>query len=203
MKNRLALLAGAGVVSLVAALAACNALLGVDDVTLGSPDASCKVGAHFPLITSNPATSSLIHYQDGTLSVPSLLLLLNNDAKPDRLILRLYSNLGEHGNLDTPGTYSLSVSDAKWETCGLCVFIEADYDPGIHDFAEWYLARSGSLQLDNTTGRLAGTLSNLELRHVLVTSSPLKTTETNDGCITKVDQVIFDLPYEVDAGTSD
>jgi hypothetical protein len=184
----------------LASLAACTSVLGVADVALAPPDAAvdaaiaCNVAPHF---TNLPATTpaSLIHFQDGTLTVPSLLLLLNTETKPDRLLIRLYDNMGQHGVLNARGDYQLTAADAALETCGLCAFIQVDYDTTAHTTAQTYWALGqGSLHLSkaDATG-LAGSISGLKFRHVEMTGGA--TRDASDGCATTIDAASFDLAY--------
>jgi hypothetical protein len=180
-------------------LTACTSMLGIDDVELAKPDASipmpsCNVAPHIANLPAN-TPASLIHYQDGNLVVPSLLLLLNSETTPDRLLIRLYDNMGQHNVLNARGDYQLTASDATLETCGVCAFIDVNYNTVTHASAETYWALGqGSLHLSKAdeTG-LAGSLSGLKLRHVDMSSG--STRDAPDGCTVTIDAASFDVPY--------
>lgn len=186
-----------GAVASSALTAACTSLIGVEDVELAPPDAApparCDVHPEFDLVVSNPATTVLSRRSsDGG---PSLLFLLNTDPKPDALSVLLYDNMGGHGVLNAPGTYSLTAADAKLETCGICVFVYGDYDRASSTFSQTFMALGqGSLKLTKAdSAGLTGQLQGLKLRHVDVSGSTTK--EVADGCAVAVDDVRFDLSY--------
>lgn len=182
---------GAALAALVGFIVACNAIVGVEDVSLRA----CGVNENFPLVTSNPTTTLLTHSMVNSQSVPSLFILLSNDAKPDALFLQLYNNMGQHGVVNAPGTYSLTASDAKFEACGICAEIDTDFDSTAKKFSQTFLALGqGTLRLtfaDST--RLAGSMHDLEFRHVDTSSN--STVDVNDGCVVTVEDVEFDMTY--------
>ncbi|HET7502038.1 MAG TPA: hypothetical protein VFK02_13570 [Kofleriaceae bacterium] len=182
---------GATLVALTGFTAACNTIVGVEEVSLRD----CGVNGNFPLVASNPTTSVLTHSMVNGLNVPSLLILLSNDDKPDSLFLQLYDNMGAHGVVNAQGTYSLTASDAKLETCGICASINTDYDLNTDDFSQTFFAvGQGTLELtfaDST--RLAGRLQDLEFRHVDLSGDT--TVDIKDGCVVTVEDVEFDVMY--------
>jgi hypothetical protein len=185
------LLCGAAIAALTCG---CNMVLGVDDVSLAAPGpdaAPCTVDAHFQQIASPPSGGSLIHLTSGA---PSVLILINSDPKPDGLFLRLYDGMGQHGVVNAPGTYQLTLGDAKQESCGVCAELAANIDLSAGTFEQTYYAKAtGNLTLTTASAtRLTGSLHNLELRHVETTSG---TVDVPDGCTTKIDLVQFDLAY--------
>jgi hypothetical protein len=181
-------------------VAGCNAVVGVEEVSLSPPDAgaamgsaSCGVAAEFGLVVSNPATSRLDHRMaDGG---PSLLFLLNTDTRPDALGVLLYDNMGGHDKLIAPGTYSLTAADSRVETCGICLGIFVDFDRATTTFAQTYQARGqGTLTVTKADAQqLAGRIQGLTFRHVDTTGST--TREIDDGCTVRVADVQFDLSY--------
>lgn len=185
-------------IALLVLATGCNSILGVEDVELNSqPDGGgqCDVISHFASISSALAGTNLIH---GSRGNPSLLFVLNSDPKPDSFSLQLYDNLGNHGVLNAPGTYSINAADSKLETCGLCVLINTDFDSSKSEFSQTYLAEAqGSLTLTkaDATG-LAGSMTGLKLRHVDISGA--STTDENDGCEVTVDRVSFDVMYETE-----
>jgi hypothetical protein len=189
-------------VALVLAMPACNAMLGVDEVSLERPDAGvaapapdagihCNVSSSFPRVASNSSTSDLDH---STTGAPSLVILLNTDTTPDVLGLLLIDGKPGRGVLNTPGSYALAASDSKLETCAICLRIYVDVDKD-GNAAETYMALGqGSLVLtaaDST--RFAGRMLGLKFRHV--DNSGSATREVSDGCTVAVDDVEFDMTY--------
>ncbi|HWU90318.1 MAG TPA: hypothetical protein VN253_23800 [Kofleriaceae bacterium] len=172
----------------------CNAIIGMDGVSLETPDAGaiCDVNSSFGLVNSNPATSILRHTASGAVS---LLLLLNTDAKPDSLGMLLYNNMGGHGILNAPGSYLINTADSRTETCGICLGVYADFNSSTSMFSQTYMAKGqGTLTLttaDNT--KMVGRLQGLKFRRVDISGAT--TQEINDGCMVTIDDVHFDLPY--------
>jgi hypothetical protein len=188
-------------VLLALATTACNSILGVTDVELGAPDAppaQCDVIPHFASVSSVTSATNLIH---GSRGNPSLLFVLNSDPKPDSLTLQLYDDMGGHGKVNTPGEYKFTSQDTKVETCGLCVFINTDFDAAASSFSQTYLALAqGSLMLDTADAtRLTGSMLGLKLRHVTTSGS---TTDAGDGCEVTIDRVVFDVAYETTAAAA-
>lgn len=180
------------------ALPACADVLGIDDVALDQPGtgaSTCTAVAHLGVL---PTTTPMVlsHHTDGALVVPQLLVLLNGDAKPDALVLRLYDNMGQHGVFaPAAADYPVTTGDSRLETCGLCVFVETDYDSGASQFAQTYWASSqGSLHLTrNDTVGVAGSLRNLRLR--TVDTSGGTTRDLPDHCTLTIDGLDFDARY--------
>jgi hypothetical protein len=192
-----------GLTSLLAlALAAgCNTLLGVEDVSLFEPDAAptptpppptCNVSSRLPLVVSNTSTTRLSRTGGGN---PSLLFLLNTDSKPDSLSMLLYANMGGHGILEAPGTYGVAAADAKLETCGICLFVNTDYDSVANKFLETFMAEpQGTLTITAATpARLAGRIQRLKFRRVDLSGGV--TEEVADPCSVTIDDVVFDMAY--------
>jgi len=191
----------AGMLAVATLTVACNALVGDSgDFQLAPPDAGidapkvdCKVNPDFGIVASNAVTARLSHRtSDGG---PSLLFLLNADAKPDALSVLLYDNMGGHGVLNAKGTFSLGATDAKLETCGICAEVLVDFDRTAATVAATYLATAqGTLTLTkaDATG-LTGRMQSLKLRHVEISGNV--THEVADGCAVTIGDVEFDLPY--------
>jgi hypothetical protein len=206
MRSRHPLFLGA-LVSLAPLTIACNSVLGIDDVALLPPDATmvpdaarCDVMPAFSLVTSNSSTSILSHISGTTNS--SMLFLLNTDAKPDSLGVLLYDNKGGHAALNAVGTYTLTASDSRIETCGLCAVVNTDYDSSARTFSQTYWAvTQGTLTLTkaDSTG-MAGRIQNLKFRHVNISSGT--TADVNDGCAVRIDDVRFDMPYSTTVSAS-
>jgi hypothetical protein len=180
--------------------AGCSSVLGVADVVL-EPDAgvavstpppdadrsACKLDGRFSQITMTDLTRDT----DGS---PNIFVQLN-DA--DVLLIRLHDNKGGHNTLQTFGTYQLSSSDAKLETCGICILAGADYNATSQSFAQDYVPRmQGQLQITTaTTTQLIGSMQALVLRHVNLDTTTHTTADASDGCTTTVDEIDFNLTY--------
>lgn len=185
--------------------AACNALLGVEDVELETPEPPgetpvdppppppCNVASNFGLISSNPTTSVIRRRSDGG---STLTFLLNADAKPDSVSVMLYANSGGHGVIETSNSsHPLYPSDTKFESCGICAFVNTDFDRNASTFAETFMAQAqGTLNITTATStRLAGSLRGLKFRHVDISNG--STTEVPDHCTVTIDNVVFDMTY--------
>lgn len=185
--------------------AACNGLLGVEDVELQTPQQPdgntvdppppprCNVASNFGLISSNPTTSIIRRRPDGG---STLTFLLNADAKPDFFSVMLYANSGGHGVIETSNSsHPLYPSDTKFESCGICAFINTDFDSNASTFAEIFMAEAqGTLNITTATStRLVGSLRGLKFRHVDTSSG--STTEVPDHCTVTIDSVFFDMTY--------
>jgi len=186
------LLRGSVITVLVSLTIACNAILGVEEVAL-----DCQINSDFPLIASNTSTS-LTHFMDQGLTGPDLSLVLNADADPDYLTVRLYDNMGQHGMLNAPGLYLLTADDAKRDTCGICVSIDVYFDNASGNVWQPFWARDqGELMLTkaDSTG-LAGTMHNLKFRRV----SPADfNVDVNNGCMVTIEKIEFNMGYSTAA----
>jgi hypothetical protein len=201
MRNAHGIVRG-GLVALVALTAACNAVLGVEDVTplpdaTSPPDAqSCDVAPDISLVTSNPSTSTLTHHASD--SGVDLAIRLNVDAMPDAMDMGLYDSMGGHGIVNAVGTYSLTAADSKFETCGICITVFTNFDASSSTFSQAYMASAqGSLTLTraDTTG-MTGRLQGLKLRQIDQASLMSGTTkDASGGCTVTIEDVEFTMSY--------
>ncbi|HEX7840634.1 MAG TPA: hypothetical protein VF469_24315 [Kofleriaceae bacterium] len=180
-----------GLTALVALTAACNTILGVNDVTQETgPDARpCNVAPDFTLVAATPSTSALSHHMTG--GGASLLFLLNNDPKFDALAMDLYDSMGGHGVVNAVGSYTLTASDTALASCGICVGIYTDFDSGTKTFSQTYFAAAqGTLKLDmfDATG-IAGSLKNLKLRQVDLSGGSMR--DIVGGCTITIEDAEF------------
>jgi hypothetical protein len=187
------------IVPLAALTAACNAMLGIDDVTPESvmttrPDAGidaqrCDIMSNFTLIAATPSTSVLNHHMTG--GGASLLFLLNNDPKPDALAMDLYDSMGGHGVVNAVGSYTLTVSDTALASCGICVGVYTDFDSSTKTFSQAYFAAAqGTLKLDmfDATG-ISGSFKGLKLRQVDFSGDNMR--EIAGGCTVTIADAEF------------
>lgn len=116
----------------------------------------------------------------------------------DYLTFDLYANRGVFVGSDIePGTYALQGAETRYSTCGACVIISTNehaYGSSGIDYDEQYVAQSGTLILTDTNGRLAGSLTDVELAHF--THEPVSPPSDTiaDGCTTKIPSLEFDIP---------
>jgi len=94
-------------------------------------------------------------------------------------------------------TYLLTMDDAQYASCSICVYISSDSSmaTGLEEQSFWALGE-GSLMLkvaDST--RVAGSMQKIRLRQV--TSSLHDFTEVNNGCTVTIDDVEFDMAYSM------
>lgn len=176
---------------------ACTSLIGVEEVELAEeppppPPPNCNVASRIPLVSSNPSTS-VISRRPPPANNLSMVILLNTDPKPDSLGVLIYNNMGNHGVIEAPGTYSITAADSKLETCGICVLVNTDYDNVAKKFLETFMAEpQGSLVITTATStRIAGHFSDLKLRRVDTTGG--STREVSDPCSVAIDDVYFDM----------
>jgi len=192
-------------VSMVFLLGACNGILGIPEVELSeTPDAMrctnpTAPAAGYGTVNLNPTATAVN-------DVPTRITFranLDNATRPDRLQLELFdgSSFGAAGAQPAVGTYDLTGTEISYETCGICARIFTDTDLGGIG-VDVYMARQGTLRLTNVTGRLAGSLENVVLRHVNITAPNFTTTNHPDGCETTIGRADFDIPL-VDGGSLD
>ena len=170
---------GGAIVGVAALATACNAIIGVVDV---SP--ICQVDADIKLVMSG-AQASLSTYQDKGATASELVMPLNANAN---LTLDLYDT--------TVAVHPLTMTDAQFDTCNVCVYIESNSGTatGMMPQALWALGQ-GELTLTkaDSTG-LTGSMQGLKLRQV--TTAQVAFTEIDNGCMVAIDDVQFDLPYD-------
>lgn len=194
------LIIGGGLAAVVSLTAACNAILGVDDVTAepaagpmgpdAGPDATpCDVAGDFTLVAATPSTSVLNHHMAG--GGASLLFLLNADAKPDALAMDLYDSMGSHGVINAAGAYSLTSGDAVLASCGICIGVYTNFDSSAKTFSQTYFAAAqGTLKLDtfDATG-ISGSLRGMKLRQVDLSGGT--TRDITGGCTVTIEDAEF------------
>jgi hypothetical protein len=199
---------GGCLATLVALTAACNSILGVDDVTPESMESSpsidagmdarqCDVMPDFTLVAATPSTSALSHHMNGAGA--SLLFLLNNDAKPDALAMDLYDNMGGHATVNAVGTYNLSTSDAALSSCAICVAVYTNFDSSANMFSQTYFAAAqGTLKLTmfDATG-ISGSLKGLKLRQVELSGGA--TRDIAGGCTVTIEDAEFTAKWSTAA----
>lgn len=188
-----------GIAVCLAPIAACNAILGIDDVTPVMPGTSvpdarieavrCDVAANLTLISATPSTSLLTHHMTG--GGVSLAFLLDSSARPDELAMDLYDGTGGHGVVNAVGSYGITASDAALASCGICVGVYTDLDASARTFSQAYFAVSqGTLKLDvfDATG-ISGSLKGVRLRQVDLSGGSMR--DVVGGCTVTIGDAEF------------
>lgn len=172
-----------------------------------TPDAKAVDAA--PACTASATYSSLVaqaetNYAAGVLGSGApheedMDAKLNSDPKFDILHLWLYDGYGGFGSGSghpvATGTYNLAGDDLSgFAKCGLCLFIDTDFDGS--NIADTYYATAGTVQLTsvgtNGSGTLAGMITNATLAQVMV---------AQDGSVTPVPGCTTTLPSIAFSGT--
>jgi len=130
------------------------------------------------------------------------------EAAPDLIEIELYADEGVFtGGPVRTGTFELRRDESYYSSCGACVLLLADRDPGSLQPTAYFMPLSGRLHIDEVDGRLAGRLEDVTLRHVTidltdpdgpggVLTPSLLTTDVEGGCQTHIGLAAFDVPYE-------
>lgn len=172
----------------VALLAACG---GSSDGSGGggnSPDAqvasdaraNCLVSPNYGQLGNVTATAG----RNGAATTVTVTL----DAGPprDTLFLRMTPGTGAFAGGLVPGTYPLGGVDLNYNQCGLCVNIIADIVPG-QGPTKFYMATAGTIALTSVTPPIVGTVSNLTLAEMELSTGAL----VPGGCTTSIAAASF------------
>ena len=140
-------------------------------------------------------------------------VILDEATAPDVLHLELYGGQGvfKGGEIRT-GTFSLSGVESRYDSCGACLLLLVDRDPGSFRPSAYFIAESGTLVLDAVADRVTGHLDDVTLRHVTIDltdpdgagpAQPSLATAPASTCRTHLSRAAFDVPFvedESDAG---
>ena len=118
---------------------------------------------------------------------------LNQD--PDEIVIELYAGWGVFTAGLRPGTFPLTGAELSYQTCGACVFVEADISAE-GNVGQEYFATGGTLTLTSVSGRLTGSLSNVTFQHVLFDGKTGQMNPVGDGCQTSIGGLSFDAPIQ-------
>ncbi len=141
------------------------------------------------------ATLNLDDPEDPTSGQYLLLQFpLNTEAPPDVLFVELWLETAPFDEGAVPYTISLVGDQADLVLCGACTYIAADFTD--RNNIDFNMAYSGELllsALDATpgTGKVTGSLSNIELHDVTISEAGQVTVP--DGCLSTIDGVTFDF----------
>jgi hypothetical protein len=129
------------------------------------------------------------------------------EVVPDVIELELYAGEGVFagGPLRT-GAFQLGGDETRYSSCGACLLLLVDRDPGTLQPSSYFMPLSGRLRLDAVDGRLTGALEDVTLRQVAIDLTDpdgpgsleptLLTTDVPGGCRTHLGRAAFDVPYE-------
>ncbi len=165
------------------------------DGSIDSTPANCAVTASLGAAT---LANSQASYQNdmGTPPAPgayNLVGALNADAMPDVLSVELYKFMGgafAAGFPTSSTTIQLTGAEATYDTCAACVLIYPDVTQ--NSAGEPYMANAGSITLTSvSTTSIAGSLSNVNFRHVTIADNTYVTTDAADGCSASLTSVSF------------
>jgi hypothetical protein len=157
----------------------------------GSPDAgvverNCAVPESFGTVGALAGNAELVAQQDGSGMLYRFNADLDDATVKDALSLQLWDDRAPFTGQVTTGSFTLGSADANFNTCGTCVTIVADIVP-MQGPTEFYIAQSGTLQIDSVDGTLSGSVSDLTLvKFDLATGTPI-----SDGCDTTIASASF------------
>jgi hypothetical protein len=174
---------------LIAPIAACTSLIGVDDREL-----NCFVAPEYPQVMAD-ATSTLTR-TGSNMTVPQLVISLDKN-KSAVLVMALWNGFAMHGVVNAPGKYPLIPGDQSFSRCGICVTIQVYSDENAKYEAK-YFTNEGTLELIQAdTTKVMGALSNLKFQRANVdrTVNPAVFVPLNNGCEVSVPSVTFDKMY--------
>ncbi len=96
---------------------------------------------------------------------------LDDNAMPTELVIELAANIGTFAGSDFgPKSVTLAGAETDYKTCGACVRVLAQIDTTTMTAAQDYMATGGTLDLTQTSGSLAATLTAVTLTHVTIGS---------------------------------
>jgi hypothetical protein len=124
--------------------------------------------------------------------VLSALTILDDGELPDLLYVQLWDGLGAFagGEAET-GDFEIAGVETSLQSCGVCVYIGADYDAASGQYGSVFVAESGTLHVTSITGTFAASLENVVFRHVrLSTVQPQE--DHPDMCGTTIASGMFE-----------
>ena len=132
------------------------------------------------------------------IGLGELFIPLEADAEPDQLYVSMWGGTPIRPDAIVAGTYPITGTQLKLETCSMCVTIGADWAPGAAaPFDHVYMATGGTVVISTIDGQPGGefeiSFSNLTFGHAEVRGT---TTQLNDGCTTAISDVSFTGRFE-------
>lgn len=114
---------------------------------------------------------------------------VNSAQKPDLVQVSLLTGRAPFDAGPVPVTVSLTGDQAKYDTCGACVFMFTDLYQTANgvQITDMYMPTAGTLMLTSTAGTFTGTITGLMLQHMVMSGDAL--VPANDGCTASVPMV--------------
>lgn len=117
------------------------------------------------------------------------LAIASAEPPSDDLAIELYSDLSSTGER--------TIQDENYATCDPCVLFRRDCDENLSNCSQRFLAREGTIEIDEIDGTLAGRLRDLVLVEVTIDEDS-NSTEVVDGEILCIDS--YDFSAEIQSG---
>ena len=117
---------------------------------------------------------------------------MNAASKPDFIQITLRTGLGPFSGGIVPATIQLTGEETMVETCSACVLMFTDLynSGGMLAVTDYYLPTAGTVMLTSTSGNFQGTVTGLQLQHVIMAGDTLA--PANDGCVASVPTITMD-----------
>lgn len=142
----------------------------------------------------------------GTATDPEMIAYYAQlNAQNDYLSVELWKGsppFGDDPIAPAAGVDLSSSVQSQYMTCGVCVYLDAQYDDETGDVAGTYMANAGTadittvnMTVDAAMSQLAGSLSSVNMVHVDFGQGGL-TTPNADGCTTSVLSYTFDVAVD-------
>ena len=134
---------------------------------------------------------------------------IGSDAtSADYVNMDLFAGFGAFtgSNMVGSGVYTIANDDTSYVDCGLCVYLQGDYDLMADDGTsdDYLMAKSGTVTLTSVSGSsYKATLSNVDFRRVVVEADGTITNDdqTDVPCNSHIDTVTFDIPLRTAMGS--
>jgi hypothetical protein len=147
-------------------------------------------------VPANLGSGSNIHYY---ISWGAMETVGSDTMVADYVNMDMYAGFGAFTGIDiVPGTYVIANDDTSYPDCGLCVYIQGDYDLAVDDGTsdDYLMASSGTVTLTSVSGSAyQATVTNADFRRVTQDADgPTNEDQTDTACTTHVDTITFDIP---------
>lgn len=118
----------------------------------------------------------------------------------DYLEIDLFAGYGGFGSGDiVPGTYVIQGDELSWDTCGICVALQGDYNIDTDEIDDWLLAKTGMVVVTAAAGSAYKvSLMNATFQRVTVDAdgNPTQDAQTDIACTSAIGSAVFDLPLD-------
>jgi hypothetical protein len=112
----------------------------------------------------------------------------------DQLTLLLYADTSVFGPALAPGTYPLAGPKLNFDSCGLCLLLDAHSAPP-NPPEMVYFPTGGTVELLEVGARFRATLRDATFEHItLDIEPPYSSRPVGDGCVTRIDELSIDVP---------